>query len=152
MRNVLVFVLHVINGFMCPQIYSKNFDNMLRLSMKKYFLERRFQLGPCAPKIIEDDSRCHTLSAIRKSCMMAVEPYEPTGTIAQICYFTLDQQTVFKPHLVNGEIVEKPTIQIMEVKPVYCNYKTAAWNTIKPIWLLLTRLFFCFLARSEPSH
>ena len=24
--------------------------------------------------------------------------------------------------------VEKPTVQIMEVKPVYCNYKTAAWK------------------------
>merc|ERR1739838_1011203 len=124
MRNVLALMINLISGFhMCPQIYSANFDNMMRLSMKKYFLERKMRLGPCAPKIIEENSRCHTLSEVRKSCMMAVEPYEPTGTIAQICYFTLDQRTVLKPHLISGQIVEKPTVQIMEVNPVYCNYK-----------------------------
>ena len=75
--------INLISGFhVCPQIYSANFDNMMRLSMKKYFLERKMRLGPCAPKIIEENSRCHTLSEVRKRYLGEKETFPPNKILA----------------------------------------------------------------------
>ena len=49
----------------CPPNFSQAFDNMLRISVLSFFKNDISKIGPCAPEMKREESRCNTLSYIK---------------------------------------------------------------------------------------